>query len=175
MHGAAQRVDNHEQWNFEMKLMVGPRTRTYHGHPKTIPKMLKGRWLLANSDRSHSEQGGRSTPSRPGMEGGRSTPSTVGPLPILTLHATRSHPPAGPLGTFWGAVTQPRIVKTAPEMRPGGPELLLPPDHYECGLGRERFTGTLGAVEEHERGHARGAPVDMQEVCLCQYVMLHCS
>ena len=28
----------------------------------------------------------------------------------------------------------------------------LPPDHYECGLGCARFTGTLAAVEEHERG-----------------------
>ena len=66
------------------------------------------------------------------------------------------------------------IVRTAPAMRPGGPELLLQPDHYECGLGCERFTGTLAAVEEYERGHVRGAPVGMQEVRLCQYVMLHC-
>jgi len=33
-------------------------------------------------------------------------------------------------------------------MRPGGPALLLPPDHYGCGLGCKRFTGTLAAVEE---------------------------
>jgi len=41
------------------------------------------------------------------------------------------------------------IVKTGREIRPGGPEPLLPPDHDESGLGRERFTGTLAAVEEH--------------------------
>ena len=28
---------------------------------------------------------------------------------------------------------------------------MLPPDHYGCGLGCTRFTGTLAAVEEHER------------------------
>jgi len=32
--------------------------------------------------------------------------------------------------------------------------MLLPPDHYGCGLGCTRFTGTLAAVEEHERGCA---------------------
>jgi len=32
---------------------------------------------------------------------------------------------------------------------------MLPPDHYGCGLGCARFTGTLAAVEEHERGCAR--------------------
>jgi len=32
---------------------------------------------------------------------------------------------------------------------------MLPPDHYGCGLGSARFTGTLAAVEEHERGCAR--------------------
>jgi len=31
---------------------------------------------------------------------------------------------------------------------------MLPPDHYGCGLGCELFTGTLAAVEEHERGCA---------------------
>jgi len=31
---------------------------------------------------------------------------------------------------------------------------MLPPDHYGCGLGCTRFTGTLAAVEEHERGCA---------------------
>jgi len=31
---------------------------------------------------------------------------------------------------------------------------LLPPDHYGCGLGCARFTSTLAAVEEHERGCA---------------------
>ena len=30
---------------------------------------------------------------------------------------------------------------------------ILPPDHYGCGLGCVRFTGTLAAVEEHERYH----------------------
>jgi len=39
-------------------------------------------------------------------------------------------------------------------MRNCGPEPLLPPDHYGCGLGCERFTGTLAAVEEHKRGCA---------------------
>jgi len=34
------------------------------------------------------------------------------------------------------------------------PALLLPPDHYGCGLGCACFTGTLAAVEEHERGCA---------------------
>ena len=29
---------------------------------------------------------------------------------------------------------------------------MLPPDHYGCGLGCTRFTGTLAAVEEHECG-----------------------
>jgi len=35
MHGAAQRVDNHEQ-QLELftKAMVGPRTRVDHGHPR---------------------------------------------------------------------------------------------------------------------------------------------
>jgi len=28
---------------------------------------------------------------------------------------------------------------------------MLPPDHYGCGLGCTHFTGTLAAVEEHER------------------------
>jgi len=28
---------------------------------------------------------------------------------------------------------------------------MLPPDHYGCGLGCTRFTGTLAAVEDHER------------------------
>ena len=37
--------------------------------------------------------------------------------------------------------------------RPGWPAPLLPPD-YGCGLGCARFTGTLAAVEEHERGCA---------------------
>jgi len=31
---------------------------------------------------------------------------------------------------------------------------MLPPDHYGCDLGCTRFTGTLPAVEEHERGCA---------------------
>jgi len=33
-------------------------------------------------------------------------------------------------------------------------EPMLPPDHYGCGLRCTRFTGTLAAVEEHERGCA---------------------
>jgi len=37
-------------------------------------------------------------------------------------------------------------------LQPGWPAPLLPPDHYGCGLGCARFTGTLAAVEEHERG-----------------------
>ena len=32
------------------------------------------------------------------------------------------------------------------------PATFLPPDHYGCGLGCACFTGTLAAVEEHERG-----------------------
>jgi len=52
-----------------------------------------------------------------------------------------------------------RIVRTAQPCR-GHPDDLvevpmLPPDHYGCGLGCARFTGTLAAVEEHERGCAR--------------------
>ena len=31
---------------------------------------------------------------------------------------------------------------------------MLPPIHYGCGLGCTRFTGTLAAVEKHERGCA---------------------
>jgi len=31
---------------------------------------------------------------------------------------------------------------------------MLSPDHYGCSLGCTRFTGTLAAVEEHERGCA---------------------
>ena len=38
--------------------------------------------------------------------------------------------------------------------QPGWPALLLLPDHYGCGLGCARFTCTLAAVEEHERGCA---------------------
>jgi len=30
---------------------------------------------------------------------------------------------------------------------------MLPTDHYGCDLGCARFTGTLAAVEEHERSH----------------------
>ena len=52
-----------------------------------------------------------------------------------------------------------RIVRTAQPCR-GHPDDLvevpmLPPDHYGCGLGCALFTGTLAAVEEHERGCAR--------------------
>jgi len=50
-----------------------------------------------------------------------------------------------------------RIITTASYI--GHPDDLvevpmLPPDHYGCGLGCELFTGTLAAVEEHERGCA---------------------
>jgi len=48
-----------------------------------------------------------------------------------------------------------RIGRTAQPCR-GHPDDLvevpmLLPDHYGCGLGCARFTGTLAAVEEHER------------------------
>ena len=51
-----------------------------------------------------------------------------------------------------------RIVSTAPS-HGGHPDNLvavpmLPPDHYGCGFGCTRFTGTLAAVEEHECGCA---------------------
>ena len=51
-----------------------------------------------------------------------------------------------------------RIIRTAQPCR-GHPDDLvevpmLPPDHYGCGLGCALFTGTLAAVEEHERGCA---------------------
>ena len=51
-----------------------------------------------------------------------------------------------------------QIVRSAPS-HGGHPDDLvevpmLPPDHYGCGLGCARFTGTLAAVEEHERGCA---------------------
>jgi len=51
-----------------------------------------------------------------------------------------------------------RIIRTALSHN-GHPNYLvevprLPPDHYGCGLGCTRFTGTLAAVEEHERGCA---------------------
>ena len=52
-----------------------------------------------------------------------------------------------------------RIVRTAQPSRGQPDDLIevpmLPPDHYGCGLGCARFTGTLAAVEEHERGYAR--------------------
>ena len=47
-----------------------------------------------------------------------------------------------------------QIVKTGREVRPDWPALLLPPDHYGCGLGCACFTGTLEAVEENELGCA---------------------
>ena len=55
------------------------------------------------------------------------------------------------------------VVRTAPKMRPGGPEPLLPPDHYGCVLGCERFTGTLAAVEEHDA--LIGSIVSFPKVC----------
>ena len=50
-----------------------------------------------------------------------------------------------------------QIVKTVMGRsdQPGWPAPLLPLDHYGCGLGCALFTGTLAAVEEHERGCAR--------------------
>ena len=70
----------------------------------------------------------------------------------VAILATRSRPPAGPLGTLWDAVMD---IRTAPS-HGGHPDDLvevpmLPPDHYGCGLGCTRSTGTLAAVEEHER------------------------
>jgi len=49
-----------------------------------------------------------------------------------------------------------QIVRTAPFLF-GHPDdlveaTMLPPDHHGCGLGCNRFTGTLAAVEEHEHG-----------------------
>jgi len=43
------------------------------------------------------------------------------------------------------------IVTTGQPVRNTKPAPSLPPDHYGCGLGCNRFTGTLAAVEEHER------------------------
>ena len=51
--------------------------------------------------------------------------------------------------TIFGMPLQ--IVKTVPGRDDSWPATLLPPDHYGCGLGCARFTGTLAAVEEHER------------------------
>jgi len=51
-----------------------------------------------------------------------------------------------------------RIIRTALSHNQHPNDLvevpMLPPDHYGCGLGCTRFTGTLAAVEEHERGCA---------------------
>ena len=68
--------------------------------------------------------------------------------------AKRSRPPAGSLETLWDAVTNCQVGSVswrAPRWSGGIP--MLPPDHYGCGLGCARFTGTLAAVEEHERYH----------------------
>jgi len=46
------------------------------------------------------------------------------------------------------------IVTTGQPKWISGPASSLPPDHYGCVLGCNRFTGTLAAVEGHERGHA---------------------
>ena len=55
-----------------------------------------------------------------------------------------------PLELFW---MQLRIIRTAPSHNGHPNDLvevpMLPPDHYGCGC--TRFTGTLAAVEEHER------------------------
>jgi len=81
---------------------------------------------------------------------------------------TRSRPPAQPLKLFGVPLL---IVRTAPAMRPGRPEPMLPPDHYGCDLGCERFTGTLAAVEEHECGaHAlTGSIISFPKVCKPRY------
>jgi len=50
------------------------------------------------------------------------------------------------------------IVKTGRGIRPGQPAPMLPPDQYGYGLGCKCFTGTLAAVEEHERAHERLLP-----------------
>ena len=49
-----------------------------------------------------------------------------------------------------------QIVKTVMGRtdQPGWPAPVFQPDHYGCGLGCARFTGTLTTVEEHERGCA---------------------
>ena len=46
------------------------------------------------------------------------------------------------------------IVKTGRGIRLGQPAPMPPPDHYGCSLGCKCFTGTMAAVEEHERGCA---------------------
>jgi len=50
-----------------------------------------------------------------------------------------------------------QIVRSAPSHGVHPDDLvevpMLPPDHYGCGLGCTRYTGTLAAVEEHERFH----------------------
>jgi len=43
------------------------------------------------------------------------------------------------------------IVTTGQPKWISGPAPSLPPDHYGCGLGCNRFTGTLAGVEKHER------------------------
>ena len=54
--------------------------------------------------------------------------------------------------------TELRIVSTVPSHNGHPNDLvevpMLPPDRYGCGLGCTLSTGTLAAVEEHERGCA---------------------
>jgi len=114
-----------------------------HSISLKIKKWWRGRRPLAISHCSHGEQVGRSTLSRPG-------PRTVRPPPTLSRHWQRGVVlPQDPLELFGVPLL---IVRTSPEIRPSGPEQLPSPDHYGCGLGRERFTGTLAAVEKYEGG-----------------------
>ena len=101
-------------------------------------KIVKGASAGGKRSPFHGENGERKPLPRPG-------PRTVQPPPNLSCHtATRSHPPAGPLGFLWGAVLS-FLLLIIPLLAP-----ILAPDHFGCGLGCDGFIGMLPAFEEHE-------------------------
>ena len=93
---------------------------------------------------------------RPRRAGGKTPP--ISPWAAYRATSTNSESPHWRRGIvllqdpfeLFGMPLQ--IVKTVPGRDDSWPATLLPPDHYGCGLGCARFTGTLAAVEEHERG-----------------------
>jgi len=98
---------------------------------------------------------------RPRRAGGKKPP--ISPWATYRATSTNSESPHWRRGVvllqdsleIFGRPLQ--IVKTVTGRsdQPGWPAPLLPPDHYGCGLGCARFTGTLAAVEENERRCAR--------------------
>jgi len=105
-----------------------------------VQKMVKGASAVGKRS-PHTRRAGKKHPSRGfaclvqtkvvgSLARGRVSCS-LHQLSVAIL-ATRSRPPADPLELFGVPLL---IVRTAPEMRPGGPELLLALDHYGCGLG----------------------------------------